>query len=66
MSNPELTYYIELQSSRSSTADIFIVTVNTGITSTLITKLDDISLSAEHQRHYTRRIGAYLDDTQDK
>ena len=65
-SNGDLTYYVGIQSSQSSTADVLKVTVNTEIASALITKLDDTSLPIEHQRHYTRRIGSYLHDQQDK
>jgi len=42
------------------------LTVNTEIASGLISKLDDISLPIERQRHYSRRIGAYSNDQQDK
>jgi hypothetical protein len=65
-SNGDLTYYIGIQSSQNSTTDVLEVTVNTEIASALISKLDDTSLSTEHQRHYTRRIGDYLDYQQDK
>ncbi|MCG7754319.1 DUF4304 domain-containing protein [Flavihumibacter cheonanensis] len=65
-SNGDLTYFIGIQSSRSSTADVLKVTVNTEITSSLILKLNDTSLPIENQRHYTRRIGSYLNDQQDK
>jgi hypothetical protein len=66
LSNGDLTYFIGLQSSQSSTADFLKLTVNTEIASAIISKLDDIGLPIEHQRHYNRRIGAYLDDKQDK
>jgi hypothetical protein len=66
ISNGDLTYYIGLQSSQSSNADILKVTVNTEIASIIISKLDDISLPLEQQRHYNRRIGSYLDNEQDK
>lgn len=65
-SNGDLIYFIEIQSSESSTSDVLRVTVNTEIASALISKLDDISLPVEQQRHYSRRIGTYLDDKQDK
>ena len=64
--NGDLTYYILIQSSLSSTTDILKLTVNTEIASGLISKLDDISLPIERQRHYSRRIGAYSNDQQDK
>ncbi len=65
-SNGDLTYFIGLQSSQSSTADILKLTVNTEIASGLISRLDDSSLPLEHQRHYNRRIGNYLENNQDK
>ena len=65
-SNGDLTYFIGLQSSQSSTADLLKVTVNTEIASALISELDDISIPVKHQRHYSRRIGSYSDDRQDK
>jgi hypothetical protein len=65
-SNGDLTYFIEVQSSQSSTADILKLTVNTEIASALISRLDDTSLPIEHQRHYTRRIGNYLEYNEDK
>lgn len=66
LSRGDLTYFIELQSSQSSTSDILKMTVNTEIRSSLISKLDDISIPIERQRHYTRRIGSYINDGQDK
>jgi hypothetical protein len=65
-SNGDLTYFIGVQSSQSSTADVIKLTLNTEIASALISKLDDTSLPIEHQRHYNRRIGFYLDAKQDK
>ena len=65
-SNGDLTYFIGVQSSQSSTSNVLKLTINTEIASALISKLDDISLPIEHQRHYNRRIGNYLDDKQDK
>ncbi len=65
-SNGDLTYFIGLQSSQSSTTDILKLTVNTEIASGLISRLDDSSLPVEHQRHYNRRIGNYLENNQDK
>ncbi|TCC86451.1 DUF4304 domain-containing protein [Pedobacter frigiditerrae] len=65
-SNGDLTYFIGVQSSQNSTADVLKLTVNTEIASAIISQLDDISLPIEHQCHYNRRIGFYLDDKQDK
>jgi hypothetical protein len=65
-SNGDLTYFIGIQSSQSSTADVLKLTVNTEIASGLISQFDDTSLPIEHQRHYNRRIGTYLENNQDK
>jgi len=65
-SNGELTYFIGVQTSQSSTADVLKLTLNTEIASELISQLDDTSLPIEHQRHYNRRIGNYLENNQDK
>lgn len=65
-SNGNLTYFIGVQSSQSSTSDVLKLTVNTEIASGLISQLDDTSLPIEHQRHYNRRIGNYLENSQDK
>jgi hypothetical protein len=51
---------------RYSTSDVLKLTVNTEIASGLISQLDDTSLPIEHQRHYDRRIGDYLEKSQDK
>ena len=65
--NGDLTYFIGVQSSQNSTADVLKLTLNTEIASGLISKLDNnTSLPVEHQRHYNRRIGNYLEDNQDK
>lgn len=64
--NGDLTYFIGVQSSQSSTSDVLKLTVNTEIASSVISQLDDTSLPLEHQRHYDRRIGFYLDDKPDK
>src|SRR5687768_5416589 len=65
LSNGDLTYFIGLQSSQSSTANKLEVTVNTEIASIIISNLDETSLAIEHHRHYTRRIGSYLNNEQD-
>ena len=65
-SKGDLTYFIGVQSSQSSTSDVLKLTVNTEIASGLISQLDDTSLPIEHQRHYDRRIGDYLEKSQDK
>ena len=65
-SNVDLIYFIGVQSSQSSTSDVLKLTVNMEIASKLISQLDDTSLPIEHQRHYNRRIGNYLEGNQDK
>jgi Domain of unknown function (DUF4304) len=65
-SNGDLTYFIRLQSSQSSTQEMIKVTVNIEIASSIISKLDDTGIPLKHQRHYFRRIGQYLPGNQDK
>jgi arabinogalactan endo-1,4-beta-galactosidase len=65
-SNGDITYYISLQSSQSSTADILKVTMNIEISSAVISELDDISIPLHDQRHYFRRIGTYMENMSDK
>ena len=60
LATDDLTYYLSLQSSQSSTSSILTITVNTEIASSAITKVDEISTPIKDQRHYTRRIGAYF------
>lgn len=64
--NGDLTYFINIQSSQSSTATILKVTVNIEIYSSIIYKLQDTSLPEKWSRHYTQRIGAMFDTHQDK
>jgi hypothetical protein len=65
-SNGDLTYYIWLQSSRNSTATILVLTLNIEITSTLLYRLEGVSIPEKDRRHYTRRIGSFLDNPIDK
>lgn len=65
-SNGDLVYFINLQSSQSSTANILKVTVNIEIASTLLAKLEDTSLPEKDIRHYANRIGSFLPTHQDK
>jgi hypothetical protein len=65
-SNGNLTYYIETQSSKSSTARVLQVTVNVGIGSELLYKLEEKFITSHLRGHFTRRIGQYLEATQDK
>jgi hypothetical protein len=63
---PDLTYYISLQSSQSSTANQLKITLNTEIFSSKLYKLSDSSLPPEHTRHYHQRIGRFMDKPNDK
>jgi hypothetical protein len=65
-SNGDLTYFINLQSSQSSTDDTLKMTINIEIASTTLIKLEDISIPEKHRRHYTQRIGSLLDQPHDK
>lgn len=64
-SNGNLTYYVNLQSSQSSTSSYLRVTINIEIFSSLIYEIEDTSLPAKHSRHFSRRVGFYLDPPQD-
>ncbi|GAB4093025.1 hypothetical protein GCM10028786_19520 [Flaviaesturariibacter terrae] len=59
-SNGDLTYYVNLQSSMSSTSSLLKITVNIGLFSSLVYKLEDTSILEKDQRHYERRIGEYM------
>ncbi|WP_419699609.1 DUF4304 domain-containing protein [Mucilaginibacter sp. NFX135] len=63
---PDLTYYIGLQSSQSSTANLLKITLNIEIFSSKLYKLSDSSLPAEHTRHYNQRIGQFTNKPEDK
>jgi hypothetical protein len=65
-SNGELTYFINVQSSQSSSSDILKITVNIGILSALIYKLENTLIPEKHHRHFNKRIGFYLEQPQDK
>ncbi len=65
-SNGDLTYFINVQSSQSSTSTTLKVTVNIEIYSSLVYKLQDTSLPEKWSRHYTRRIGNFLNNQSDK
>jgi len=66
LSNGDLTYNIGLQSSTSSTATILKVTVNIEIGSTLLWKLEEKHITSHLQGHFFKRIGNYLDHSNDK
>lgn len=65
-SNGDLTYFIGVQSSQSSTLSNLKITVNIEIASAIISKLDEISIPIKDQRHFKKRIGFYLDKPEDK
>lgn len=65
-SNGDLTYFIALQSSQSSTATKLKATVNIEIYSAIVYKLQDTSLPEKWSRHFTERIGYLLDSPHDK
>ncbi len=65
-SNGDLTYFIGLQSSQSSTSDVLKATVNIEIASSLLSKFDDGGLPEKDVRHYHLRIGFFLENPTDK
>lgn len=66
LSNGDLTYFINVQSSMSSTAATLKLTLNIEIYSSLIYKLEDTSIPEKRSRHFTRRIGSFLENPDDK
>jgi hypothetical protein len=65
-SNGDLIYYVGLQSSTTSTATFLKVTVNIGIGSELLYRLEEKYITSHLQGHFTKRIGNYLDKPYDK
>lgn len=65
-SNGDLTYFINIQSSQSSTATMLKATVNIEIYSSIVYKLQDTSLPEKWSRHFTQRIGSMFDNSDDK
>jgi len=65
-SNNELNYIINVQSSQSSNINTLKITVNIDIASTILSKLEDTPLPEKHRRHFSERIGSYLNQPQDK
>ncbi len=59
-SNGDLTYYIDLQSSKYSTATELTFTVNIGIGSELLYELEGKRITSHLRGHFTKRIGDYL------
>jgi Domain of unknown function (DUF4304) len=66
LSNGDLTYYIILQSSMTSTSQLLKITVNIEIASAKLAMFDDDRMSMHLHRHYSKRIGRYLDEPHDK
>lgn len=62
----DMTYFINVQSSRDSTAQTLKTTLNLEIASLTIANNEDTSLPMQHRRHWTARIGFLLDKPLDK
>lgn len=63
---PDMTYFINVQSSRDSTVDTLKTTINLEIASLTIANNEDTSLPMKYRRHWTERIGFFLDEPFDK
>ena len=61
----DLTKIIKIQSSRASTSDILIFTINIEIRSAFLYSLQDTSLKEKQVVHYFKRIGDYLEPKTD-
>ena len=66
LSNDDLSYFINVQSSKETTLASLKLTLNIEIYSSLIYKLQDTSLPEKWSRHFTQRIGFMLDNPHDK
>jgi hypothetical protein len=64
-SNGDLTYYVGLQSSTSSTGSFLKATINIGIGSELLYRLEEKYITSHLQGHFSKRIGDYLDELHD-
>jgi hypothetical protein len=62
----DMTYFVNIQSSRESTAETLKTTVNLEIASMTIAKIEDDLLPIKYRRHWTERIGFFLDRPSDK
>jgi hypothetical protein len=62
----DLTYYISLQSSQTSTAQQLKVTVNIEMSSARLAVFRDDRLPLNAHRNYHERIGKYTDEKKDK
>ena len=58
--NGDLTYYIQLQSSKYSTATELNFTINIGIGSEQLYKLEGKTITSHLRGHFAKRIGYYL------
>jgi hypothetical protein len=56
---------VDLQSSKTSTATELKATVNIGIASELLYKLEEKTITSHLRGHFTKRIGDYLTSPQD-
>ncbi len=65
-SNGDLTYYVGLQSSKYSTVSELTATLNIGIGSELLYRLEEKFITSHLRGHFTKRIGDYLDHSADK
>lgn len=59
-SNGDLTYYVDLQSSKYSTEQELTFTINIGIASEILHELQYDTLGYYGKRHFSKRIGDYL------
>ncbi|HYV95257.1 MAG TPA: DUF4304 domain-containing protein [Chitinophagales bacterium] len=66
MANGDLIYFIQIQSSQSSTATVCKLTVNVGIVSLKLCELTEINKPNYLNSHWTKRIGFYFDKPADK
>ena len=66
LSNGDLSYFINVQSSKETNSASLKLTLNIEIYSSLIYKLQDTSLPEKWSRHFTQRIGSLLDNPHDK
>jgi hypothetical protein len=62
----DLTQVISIQSSRASTSDTLIFTINIEVRSSILYSLQETSLKENQVVHYSKRIGSYLEPPTDK
>lgn len=65
-SNGALNFYVNMQSSVSSTSTLLKFTLNLSILSKQIYQLQDTWLPEKHVRHFEKRVGSYLEGNGDK